>query len=204
MFDFIRFYPRDLPELGFKGYVVLTEKPRNEGYDGYLITANSVEELRNKLRRVPENRIVAVYSDNLSVCKEAVMRKKVDILADGLNRKLDYATIMLASEKDVAIELSLLKFLITRGIRRMKLFEELKDEIRIINKFDTPFIISSGATDLYGIRTKKQIEVFFKFFGADIKKAKYYAERIVRRYYDPNYIMDGFEIETVSHRFSKL
>ncbi len=196
MFDFIRFYPRDLPNLGFKGYVVLAENPKNEGYDGYLIIANSVKELREKLRRVPEGKIVAVYSENLSVCKDAVMRKKVDILLDGVNRKLDYATIMLAAEKDVAIELSLSKFLVTKGLRRVKLFEELKDEIRVINKFETPFVISSGASDFYGIRTKKQIETFFSFFGVDVKKAEYYAERIVRRYYDPSYVMNGFEIES--------
>jgi ribonuclease P/MRP protein subunit RPP1 len=123
------------------------------------------------------------------------MRRKVDILLDGLDRRLDYATVMLAAEKDVAIELGLSKFLKKYGIRRMRLFEELYDEIRVINKFDTPFIITSAAESIYDMRTRIQIENFFSFFGADILKARFYAERLIRRYYDPKYVMDGFEVE---------
>ncbi len=193
MYDFLRFFPSNLPDLGFKSYVFLSEKLRNGC--GLIIKASSVKELRDKLRKVRSDTIVGVESSDVTVCREAVMRKKVDILLDSDRRELDYATIKLAAEKDVAIELGLAKFIRSRGLRRMKLFETLYDEIRIINKFDTPFIVTTAAEKFSELRTRKQVETFFAFFGCDIQKARRHAERIVRRYYDPSYVMDGFEIE---------
>ncbi len=193
MYDFLRFVPDYLPDLGFKSYVFLSENLKS---CGIIVRASTVKELREKLRKIRKNTIVAVLADDPGVCREAVMRKKVDILLDSELRELDYATIKLAAEKDVTIELGLAKFIRNSGLKRMRLFEKLYDEIRVINKFDTPFIVSSAAENFKELRTRKQIETFFRFFGCDIIKARYYAERIVRRYYDPNYVMNGFEIES--------
>ncbi|MDI9645083.1 MAG: RNase P subunit p30 family protein [Archaeoglobales archaeon] len=189
MYDFLRFFPENLPDLGFKGYVFLTEKGC-----GVVVRASTPRELREKLKNVREDVIVAVEAKNPEVCREAVMRKKVDIILDSVERELDYATIKLAAEKDVAIELGLSKFLKTRGALRVKLFEQLMDEIFVIKKFRAPFIISSAAENFWELRSRKQIENFFSFFGCNVKDARSYAERLVRRYYDPNYIMDGFEV----------
>ncbi|MCX8172720.1 MAG: hypothetical protein N3D09_03810, partial [Archaeoglobaceae archaeon] len=129
------------------------------------------------------------------LCREAVMRKKVDIILDNEKRELDYTTIKLAKEKDVAIEFGLSKFLTTRGLKRSTLFARLREEARIVKKFDTPIIISSSAENLYQLRTRKQIETFFSYFGLNVEKARFFAERIVRRYYDENYVMNGFLVE---------
>jgi ribonuclease P/MRP protein subunit RPP1 len=133
---------------------------------------------------------------NEAVCREAVMRRRVDMIADWDDRQLDYTTLKLAAEKDVTIELGLAKFLRTEGYKRAQLFERLRDEIRVINKFDVPFVVSSAAESEFELRTRKQIETFFSFFGANLQKARFYSERLIRRYFDPNYIMDGFEIES--------
>ncbi|MCQ4152651.1 MAG: hypothetical protein NOM71_00125 [Archaeoglobi archaeon] len=193
MFDFVRFCPPKV-DLGFEGFVVLSEKPQKEGYYGYIVRAENSRELREKLKGI-ENAIVAVDCPS-GLCKEAVMRKKVDILLDSERRELDYATIKLASEKDVAIEFGISKFLSTRGLRRSLLFARLKQEIKVVNKFETPFIITSSAENVYQLRTRKQIEKFFSYFGLDVKKARFFAERIVRRYFDSSYVMDGFYVES--------
>ncbi len=190
MYDFLRFVPENLPDLGFKGYVFFAENGCAR-----VVKASSAKELREKLRRVRSDVIVGVVAETPEVCREAVMRKKVDVLLDSEGRELDYATIMLAAEKDVVIELGLAKFLRCSGARRMKLFERLRDEVRVIKKFDTPFVVTSAAENFWEMRSRKQVEVFFSFFGCDLQKARFYAERLVRRYYDPSYIMDGFEIE---------
>ncbi|MCS7130965.1 MAG: hypothetical protein NZ872_06055 [Archaeoglobaceae archaeon] len=192
MFDFVRFSPPKI-ELGFNGFVVLSEEPPKEGYSGYIIKAENPKELREKLRGV-KNSIVAVDC-SLGLCKEAVMRKKVDILLDNERRELDYATIKLAKEKDVAIEFGLSKFLTTKGLKRSSLFSRLKQEAKVVKKFDTPFIITSSADNIYQLRSRKQIETFFSYFGLDPKKARFFAERIVKRYYDETYVMNGFLIE---------
>ncbi|MCS7118538.1 MAG: RNase P subunit p30 family protein [Archaeoglobaceae archaeon] len=190
MFDFVRFIPPKL-NLGFKGFVVLSENPVKEGYYGHIIRAANAKDLREKLKKV-ENAIVAVDCPDW---KEAVMRKKVDILLDSENRKLDFSTIKLAKEKDVAIEFGLSKFLITKGIKRSSLFSRLKEEIRVVRKFGTPFLITSSAENLYQLRSRRQIENFFSYFGLDAQKGRFFAERIVSRYYDENYVMNGFLIE---------
>lgn len=189
MYDFVRFVPPKI-ELGFKGFVVLSEKPV-EGLHGLIVRASNAKELREKLKKVG-NSIVAVECPDW---KEAVMRKKVDILLDSESRNLDYATIKLAKEKDVAIEFGISKFIKTKGAKRSELFSRLREEVRVVKKFDTPFLITSSAENVYQLRTKKQIETFFSFFGLSAKRADFFAERIVRRYYDEKYVMDGFFVE---------
>ncbi|MDK2876397.1 MAG: ribonuclease protein subunit [Archaeoglobaceae archaeon] len=195
MFDFVRFCPPKI-DLGFENFVVLSENPKKEGYYGYIVRAENPKELREKLRRI-ENAIVAVDCTS-ETCRYAVMRKKVDIILDSERRELDYATIKLASEKDVAIEFGLSKFLKTKGMRRSLLFARLSQEVKVVKKFNTPFIISSSAENIYQLRTRKQIETFFSYFGLDVKKARFFAERVVRRYFDEKYVMDGFFVESRS------
>ncbi|MBO8179206.1 MAG: hypothetical protein H0Z19_01795 [Archaeoglobus sp.] len=195
MYDFLRFLPENLSDLGFKSYVFMLEKP---GGCGIVIKADSPRELRKKLRNVKRRAIVGVVGKE-AVCREAVMRRRVDVILDWEDRELDYATLKLAAEKDVAIELGLSKFLRTEGYKRMHLFEKLRKEIMVIKKFDVPFIVTTAAENQWELRTRKQVENFFKFFDAEISKARHYAERLVRRYFDDRYIMDGFEIESFSN-----
>ena len=192
MYDFIRFFPRNLINLGFKSYVLLSE---NEIGCGRIVRAKSIRELRQKLRRIREDVIVGVVSEDQSVLREAVMRKKVDIILDFDGRELDFSTIKLASSKDVAIEFGLSKFIKSKGLRRVKLIEGLRQEIKIVEKFNTPFIITSAAESPKELRTRNQVETFFSYFGCDVIKARSHSERIIRRYYDPKFVMDGFEIE---------
>ncbi|MEM1578422.1 MAG: RNase P subunit p30 family protein [Archaeoglobaceae archaeon] len=192
MFDFVRFPVKEI-DLGFKGFVVLSENPTKEGYYGYVLRAENPKELRDKLKKI-ENAIIAVDCPS-ELYKEAVMRKKVDIILDNEKRELDYTTLKLAKEKDVAIEFGLSKFLSSKGFRRSMLFAKLREEAKVIKKLDVPFLLTSSAKNLYQLRTKRQIEIFFSYFGFDIKKASFFAERIVKRYYDESYVMDGFYIE---------
>ncbi|WP_456468027.1 RNase P subunit p30 family protein [Archaeoglobus sp.] len=192
MYDFLRFIPQNLMDLGFKSYVFMLEKPEICG--GVVVKAENPDELRRRLRKVRRDVIVGVVG-NEAVCREAVMRRKVDLILDSEKRQLDYATLKLAAEKDVAVELGLAKFIKNRGFSRMQLFERLYDEIRVIRKFNVPFVVTTAAENEYEMRTRKQVENFFSFFGCDIVKARQYATRLVRRYYDSHFIMDGFEIE---------
>lgn len=188
----MRFVPENLMDLGFKSYIFMLEKPGI--CSGVVVKAENPDDLRKKLRKVRKNIIVGV-TGNEAVCREAVMRRKVDLILDSDNRQLDYATIKLAAEKDVAIELSLAKFIRNKGLSRMQLFERLCDEVRVIKKFDVPFVVTTAAENVYEMRTRRQVENFFSFFGCEIVKARQHATRLVRKYYDTRFIMDGFEIE---------
>ncbi len=191
MIDFIRFdYGRDF-DFGFRNYVVfgnVTER----NIQGCAVKAESSKELRTKLRNV--DGFVGVMSRREEVNRYAVMRKKVDVILDFPERRLDYTTFKLAREKDVLIEISLRNLLCAEGKKMTGLVRELKTIFRVINKFDSPFILTSGACNFYGMRPKKQIYELFSFFGADVKRAEYWAERLHRKLFDDKYIMDGVEL----------
>ena len=200
--DFLRFAPDKefLKRLGFENAVVFAENESEGGNDydyakGVIIRPESAEDLRKKLRKVTRKSIVGVESSSISINREAVTRRRVDVILDSVGRKIDYVTVKLAAEKDVVIELCLTKFLLTRGARRMKMLRETEDLIRIIKKFDTPFVITSSASDIYEMRSARQLRDFFSFLGADIERAERHAAILFRKYADANFIMNGLEIE---------
>jgi len=123
-----------------------------------------------------------------------VMRWRVDVILDFDGRDLEYGIIKMAKEKDVAIEISVSRFLRCKGIERSRLFERTVETIKVISKFDAPFVLTSGASNLYELRPKRQVLEFFEYLGADVERAEYWMERLIRRYTDPFYIMDGLEI----------
>jgi len=196
--DFIRFNPDGRAyELGYDRFVVFTEDPESlpEGVlKGYIVRAEGSRELVEKLREAEDDWLVGVVG-SLKVLKSAVMRRRVDLILDFPERELDYVTVKMAREKDVAIEISMSKFLRSRGVARVKLIEETAELIRVINKFDTPFVITSAASNFYEMRPRRQMLEFFKILGADVERGEYWMERLIRRYTDPYYIMDGLEIE---------
>jgi ribonuclease P/MRP protein subunit RPP1 len=192
--DFVRFCPNI--RYDYDNFVVFSEDPNSLNGDflkGYLIRAESPKELLQKLRRAKRDWFVGVVG-NLRVLKYAVMRWRVDIILDFDGRELDYSLIKIAKEKDVAIEISFARFLRCKGSERSQLFEEVVETLNVIKKFNTPFVLTSGAKDFYELRPKRQIIEFFEYLGADVERAEHWMRRLVRRYTDPNYIMDGLEI----------
>ncbi len=168
---------------------------------GHLVRAESVADLQKKLRKV--RGFVGVMSSDAKVNREAIMRRKVDVLLDFEERSLDYASLKLAAEKDVVIEVSLSKFLRTRGFKRMVLLDETRLLLKLLLKFGTPFLLTSGAENVLELRPRKQLYSFFSFLARDagidysklLKLAEENSTKIFRRLADSNYLMDGLEIE---------
>ncbi len=189
MMDFLRFEPDFLLD-GFDDCVVFNETKRY--IRGCLIYAETTKELASKLRKY--SGFIGVLSPKAEVNRLAVMRKKVFVLLDFERREIDYTTVKLAAEKDVAIEVCLSKYLRTSGIERSRLFEKDRVLFKVIKKFDAPFVLTSGAESFYEMRTKKQIYDFFQSLGADVKRAESWMNRLERILKDEKFIMDGLEI----------
>ncbi|ADC64477.1 RNase P subunit p30 [Ferroglobus placidus DSM 10642] len=188
MMDFLRFEPEYLLE-GFDDCVVFGE---TEKYiQGCMIYATSTKELVSKLRKY--SGFIGVLSPKVEVNRLAVMRKKVFVLLDSVERELDYTTVKLAAEKDVAIEVCFAKYLKVSGVKRSQLFERDRILFKIVEKFDAPFVLTSGAENFYEMRTKKQIYDFFQTLGANVKRAEEWMKRFERILKDEKFIMDGFE-----------
>lgn len=191
MIDFIRFDYTGSIDFGFKKYIVFGDETESN-VQGCIITASSTAELRDRLRGT--RGLIGVASEKPEVNRYAVMRKKVDVLLDFPDRRLDYPTFKLAREKDVLIEFSLSTLMKLSRTRRVKHAEELRTSFHVVNKFDTPFILTSGAEEFYEMRSAKQIYEVFSYFGANVERAMFWAERLYRRLFDDKYIMDGVEI----------
>ncbi len=191
MIDFVRFDYGGEFDFGFKGYVVFGDKTE-KNVQGCIVRADTIKDLRAKLRNV--SGFVGVMSERAEVNRYAVMRKKVDAILDFPERKLDYNIFKLAREKDVLIELSLSNLLSAEGRKMIKLAHELRTTFRVIRKFDSPFILTSGAGSIHGMRPRNQIYKLFSFFGADVRRAEHWSERLYRRFFDEKYIMDGVEL----------
>lgn len=191
--DFVRFTPPEKIKkiLGLEKLLIFSEGSE----ELRLLRCETTKELVSGLKK-PKKGLTGVLSSDIKVNREAIMRKKVDLLLDSPERKLDYASLKLAAEKDVTIEISLFKFLETFGIRRMKLFEETAEVLRLAKKLGTPYILTSGAYRVSHLRPIRQINDFFSFMGADIEKNQFFKERLVRRLEDEYYIADNFEIES--------
>ena len=214
MIDFLRFYP---PESGFfeelfDGYSLAIcfcesdfrpeSRPGQEEsiITGSLVRAETPGELHKKLRKA--RGFVGVMSSSVKVNREAIMRRKVDALLDFEDRAIDYPSLKLAAEKDVVIEVSLSKLLRTRGFRRMKLLDETRLLLRLLLKFETPFVLTTGASNVMELRPRKQLYRFFSFLARDagigeevLRVADETGKRIYRRLLNEKYLMDGLEIE---------
>ncbi len=198
--DFVRFTPTET-DL-FEGYdlIVPFNNDANSDIKGYLVKASNTSELQKKLKKAKG--FVGVMSEDLKVNREAVMRRKVCVILDFEGRKIDYTTIKMAKDKDVIIEVSLSKFLRVKGLKRAKLLDETRLLLKLLLKFKTPFILTTGAENQLEVRPRKQLYRFFYFLSKDggidcvelIKLAKENSNRIFRKLVDKKYIMDGIEI----------
>jgi len=202
--DLVRFKPdpEKLRLLGYDSCIYFTKDPSEMEvieraiFPAYLIECDDVATLKRELRKAEKSWIIGVKSSEISVLREAISRKKVDILLDSAQNRIDYVALKLASEKDVAIELSFSKFLGVKGTRRMRLFERAEDLISMAKKLSTPLILSSAASNFFEMRSIQQIEDFFRFLGADFDSCLANARRIIRRYFDDDYILDGLEYDS--------
>ncbi len=187
---------------GFQNCFNDEKNSQNAVYPGTFIEANNVSELKKKLRRA--RGFIGVLSPDVKVNREAIMRKKVHVILDSERRKLDYASVKLAAEKDVVIEVSLSKFLRVKGFKRMKLLDETRLLLRLLVKFGTPFVVTSGAENELELRPRYQLYSFFSLLARDagvdelkfLESLRNTSTRIYRRLVDENYIIDGVEIES--------
>jgi len=209
--DFVRFIPKKQSEL-FEGFDLAvcfqnsSEREKNDEHNGSLypatlVRADDVVELKKKLRKAKG--FIGVLSSETKVNREAIMRRKVHVILDSEERKLDYASIKLAAEKDVVIEVSFSKFLRTRGFKRMKLLDETRLLLKLLMKFGTPFLITSGAEKELELRPRYQLYGFFSLLARDagldelrfLESLRDTGTKICRMLTDSSYILNGVEVE---------
>ncbi|WNY24648.1 RNase P subunit p30 family protein [Methanolapillus millepedarum] len=88
--------------------------------------------------------------------------------------QINHIVAKLAADNHVAFGFDLFPFLQTRGFRRSRLFAGVFDMIPILQKYDVPILISSGAKSVYDLRDSYELIAFGELLGlsqADAQKA---------------------------------
>ncbi len=190
-----------LKKHGFVGACFFRKLPRKlpdkfRVLKGVELVANSLKELKNKLKRSHGNFIV-LKSKNYSLTKVACQRA----LVDAVNVvKINDVIAKFASLTKVSLLVDFNLILKSKGNRRSKILAKLSKSCEIAQKKGMPIIIGSGATNFYELRALSNLLAFSKFLGIrEYKKPFYFAQReIIRREEAKEkgkYIMPGVVVE---------
>lgn len=144
---------------------------------GYKIETNKpddVPKLAKKVRKRVE--IILVHGGDLEINRKACETSEVDILTHpelGRNDSgLDYVMIKLAKKNGVSIELNFRGVLLSYKKSRSDVFSHMLENAKIIRKYRTPFVLTSGAIEPNDLRAPSEIISFGKLLGLNPKEIK--------------------------------
>ncbi|RLI05824.1 hypothetical protein DRO26_01075 [Candidatus Bathyarchaeota archaeon] len=129
---------------------------------------SSTQSLLQKLRVLRRKfELIAVICKSRSIARLAARDRRVDLLMFppktlGL---FDEVEAKFASKAGVALEINFNFLLNVEENFRVKVFSELERILVLVRKHGVPLVISSGATDVYGLRAPRDLAAFFQMFG---------------------------------------
>jgi len=141
------------------------EKHSLEIYCGIKIKTNSSKDLTKAIKRFRNKAdVLLVEGGIVKINRKALESHEVDILSTPeLNRNdngIDHILARLGSTHRVAIELNLNSLLEKKYYERARLLWSFRRNIFLARKYDTPVVISSGAKDIYGIKSPNDLRSF--------------------------------------------
>lgn len=185
----------------------LSSKTKIEVFIGAEISENIKRNAVNALKF--SDFIIANCRDEKTKI-EASKCWEVDILYQNINTKnhmdqknsgVDSTIATLLSERGIALEINFSEFLNSYGSIRAKKIGKVRQNILIARKYKTPIIITSGAKDIYEMRTPRELISFGKILGLNDHEVKDALERTPLRLIeksnsrkDPKKILKGLEI----------
>lgn len=144
------------------GYKIETNKPDN------------VPRIAKKVRKKVE--LVLVNGGNLEVNRKACETSEVDILTHpelGRNDPgLDYVMAKLARKNNVSIEFNFRNILLSYKKSRSDIFSNMLENAKLVRKYGTPFVLSTGAIEHYDLRSPSELISFGRVLGLDPREIK--------------------------------
>lgn len=153
-------------------------------YTLYILPKNAGEifKLINRYRN--QVNCISVFGGDLKVNRACTENIKLDILSRPYFKRhdsgLNHILAKQARDNNVAIELSFNDILTSYLSYRAKIIANFKDIYTLYNKFQFPLIVSCGASDIFDIRSPRNLEAFFKSTGFDdFEKSMNHCENIL-------------------------
>ena len=117
--------------------------------------------------------IIAVHCTTKDVSRQAAKDRRVDLLnfphADPTKRRLyfDHQEAALACKSLCALEIDACSILNNDPVQKARALATMQKETTLAIKLDVPIVVSSGATDRYGLRTPRDLASLLTLVDVD-------------------------------------
>lgn len=171
--------------LNFKNDLIDEFKDRIAiDYTLYIHPKNSGDVFKTTKKFRDKVNCISIKGGDLKVNRAAVENIKVDVLSRPYFKRFDsglnHILAKEAFDNNVAIELSFKDILSSYLSYRAKIIANFKDIYTLYNKFQFPLIISSGASNIFDIKSPRDLESFFKSTGFfDFNKSMEHCKNIL-------------------------
>jgi len=183
---------------------LLNMRPANDVFFGYRIETNQPENVQKTARKMRKRvEIIIVQGGDIEVNRAACETSEIDILSHPeMGRKdsgLDYVMAKLAKGNNVAIEFNFRNVLFSSKKTRSDILSSMLENAKLVRKYKTPFVLTSGALEPYDLRSPSELISFGRILGLNTKDIKEnLSDRIIRenrKRLGGKWIMPGVEIE---------
>ena len=193
-----------IKELGFKGACTFSDRePKHlEGFDvfrGIEIEASNMADLK-RVALVRKNfDVVLVNAREIDILRKAVRVKDVDVVHVGTKEGvIDHIIAKDASANKTFIEFRLSDMLNFYANHRARIFRNLVFNAKMIKKYSTPFVITSGAREKWELRGVGELIAFAVALGFQPNEAKAGLQRLselIKIRKSKGYVADGIIVE---------
>lgn len=143
---------------------------------GVVIKTENPDELTRLVNKIRDKALlIMVEGKSYSVHRAACDNPKVDVLCspekDRADSGFDHVCAKAAADNSVAIEISLRELLNSYRKRRVAILSKMRRNIMLCKKFNVPIVITSGATNLWEMRSGKELASIGNLLGLELEES---------------------------------
>jgi len=148
----------------------LKEKTSLDLITGVMVSGDEMEKTAKKIRRSVE--LIFAYGGDYKANRTACSSDYIDILSCPERGRrdcgLDHVCCKDAREHDTFIEINFSQALNSHGFRRLRQLYLMKEAVRLCTKTQTPFIVNSGARNIWELRGGRELSSLSCVLGAGL------------------------------------
>lgn len=127
-------------------------------------TMNQIKKLVDEFRERAE--LIFVRGGDVELNRYILDMSRVDVITDVASTgNLDFVMCKLAADHSIAIEFSFIDLLQSYSKTRSRLLAQFIKNAKLVKKYKTPFMITSGALSKWDMRSPHDLMVFGKTLG---------------------------------------
>ncbi|MCS3900943.1 ribonuclease P protein component 3 [Methanococcus voltae] len=182
-------------------------------YSGILLYASNTRDLEKGIKKYRGKcEVLMVKGGDLDINRYALEKDDVDILTSPAFRRLDsgidHITARLGSIHRVGFNLNFSDLLVKKGYEIARLLNSYKRNIKLAKKYNTPVVLSTGAKNMYQIKSPENLRSFLTTVS-DLEYAKHcmnQLDNIIKyrvKLKENNVLIYGMEYEKVENNKNK-